>query len=109
MKNIVTKDYLKTMVEKDACSTIGRALAALLKRQTLEESKNNTTSKLNGVGFSKNDGRIGTLGAKTFLKNGPLQDWQIAPWLKPDAKGYPRICKYWRQLNEIANERLHKN
>ena len=34
-----------------------------------------------------------------------MQDWQIERWLKPNARGQMRIVKYWKQLDEAAQER----
>jgi hypothetical protein len=107
MKPIVTKDSLMALLsaspERQA-QVVGRALIALFRRQTDAEQAKNTTDIWNDVGFQGSDAKSGSIGAKYFLKHGTLLDWQVAKWLKPQgAKGYPRIVKYSRQLNEIAN------
>ena len=101
-KVIVTRDSLKALLERDPVRVVGRALVAIFQNQTEDERANNTTTELNGIGFSGCDARSGVIGAKTFMKNGTLRDWQVDMWLKPAANGYPRICKYARQLNDIA-------
>lgn len=106
MKIIVTKSWLKAKVEENPSLVIGRALVALFQRQTSEEKNSNGTKFKNGVGFSANDARIGTLAAKYYLKHGTLLEWQLKPWLKI-VNDYPRITKYTKQLNEIANEKLN--
>lgn len=101
-KVLVTKDSLKALLERDPVRVVGRALVAIFQNQTEDERENNTTTELNGIGFSGCDARSGVIGAKTFIKNGTLRDWQVEQWTRPAANGYPRICKYARQLNDIA-------
>ncbi len=103
---LVTKDWLAQKIASNPPLVIGRALVALFNRQTTEERENNETKFLNGVGFSANDSRIGSIGAKYFLKHGTLLEWQLKAWLKVDKRGYPRIVKYAKQLNHIANAKL---
>ncbi|RLD77631.1 MAG: hypothetical protein DRJ15_13170 [Bacteroidetes bacterium] len=106
-KVIVSRDWIKTYVETQPRAKVeamvGRALVALLKRQTSAEQHSNVTNEENGIGFSGADARSGSLSAKSFIKNkGKLLDWQLGKWTKPARNGYPRIAKYHRQLNEIA-------
>lgn len=103
---IVTCESLQQLIdsaspEKQA-RIVGRALVALFNRQTASEQSNNSTAEYNNIGFSGADGRSGTLTAKYFMKHGKLLDWQIDRWLKPQRNGFARICKYTKQLNEIA-------
>ncbi len=107
MEKLVTKPLIKKWVEGNPELVIGRALVAIFKYQTVDERNNNGTKYLNGVGFSANDGRIGSLGAKYFLKYGTLLEWQLKPWLKSDKNGFPRIAKYHEQLNRIAHEKAN--
>lgn len=85
---------------------IGRALVALLNRQVADEQRTAQTRLHNGQGFQPADAYSGTLTAKYFLKHGTLLEWQVEKWAKPTSTGLPRIVKYSRQLNEIANEKL---
>ena len=110
VKQIVTRDTIATMLRnpnrKYVETVVGRALVALLQRQTRSEQDANSTQEHNGVGFSGCDGRSGTLTAKSFIKNGGLLDWQIKRWTQLSGKtGYPRLAKYHTQLNEIALEK----
>jgi len=102
----VTRDSLKEMVSRPdqeyVGKVIGRALVAIFKRQTEAEKKSNATLVYNDIGFAGCDAKSGTITAKTFMKYGHLLPWQIEKWLKVGANGYPRICKYHAQLNEIA-------
>lgn len=112
MPNIVTKQSLNSMLaaaepEKRA-RIIGRALVALFERQTEAERQSDTTSNDNNVGFTSADARSGSLTAKSFLRNGTLQQWQVDRWMAPQKNGLPRICKYDRQLNEIAEEKARR-
>jgi hypothetical protein len=104
--HIVTRDSLQALLNRDdrqfVTNVVGRALKGLLDRQTREEANSNTTNEHNGIGFTGADGRSGVLTAKSYIKNGTLQDWQLDRWLKPQKNGYARITKYWKQLDEIA-------
>lgn len=106
---VVTRDSLKRMLENPnrhyVETVIGRALLALLERQTEDEKRAADTRVWNAVGFSGADARSGTLTAKSFAKHGRLLDWQIDRWTKKSKNGYPRLCKYAKQLNEIALEK----
>lgn len=109
IKQVVTRDSLRTMLRnpnvKYVDAVIGRGLLAILQRQTNDEANAADTKYTNGVGFSSADAKSGTLTAKSFVKNGGLLDWQRDKWLKPASNGYPRLCKYVKQLNEIALEK----
>lgn len=106
---IVTKQSLAAMlhaaptVERQA-QIIGRALVALFDRQTASEQSANTTDQNNNIGFAGCDALSGSLTAKSFIKRGTLESWQVQKWMQV-SRGYPRICKYARQLNEIALEK----
>ena len=106
MPTIVTKESLLAMLQASRerqAKVVGRALVALFHRQTDDEQVANSTKHENDLGFQHSDAKRGTITAKCFLKHGTLQDWQVEPWLAPQGrKGYPRIVKYSRQLNEIA-------
>ena len=108
-KAIVTRDTIARMLEnpnrKYVEAVIGRALLALLDRQTEDEKRAADTREWNAVGFSGADARSGTLTAKFYAKHGCLLDWQVARWSKPAKNGYPRLAKYHKQLNEIAMEK----
>ena len=110
IKQVVTRDSLRTMLRNPSVqyvnTVIGRGLLAILKRQTDDEARSADTKYTNGVGFSSADAKSGTLTAKSFAKNGTLLDWQRDKWLKPASNGYPRLCKYVKQLNEIALENI---
>ncbi len=102
---IVTKDSLRDMIAADPIKVIGRALVAIFNNQTSEEQSGMFTKFLNGKGFTQGDGRIGALGAKYYLAHGRLEDWQLKIWQTCGKQGYPRICKYAKQLNAIAVKR----
>lgn len=111
--NIVTRDSLQEMVNREdrkyVETVIGRALWAIFQRQTESERKTNDAKVLNNIGFSGADARRGSLTAKYWKKHGNLQDWQLEYWREPLKNGYSRICKYARQLNEIALEKAQNN
>jgi len=105
MKKLVTKEWLTAKIAENPAQVIGRALVALFHNQMKEEQSNNLTRFSNGIGFTQADARCGSIAAKTYLKNGTLEEWQIKVWLKPNKKGLPRIVKYAEQLNNIACEK----
>ena len=107
MKNaIVTRDSLQAMLDKEdpefVARVVGRALVAIFDNQTREEKSANVAAQDNGIGFSGADARTGCLGAKSFIKNKTLLDWQVAQWTKRGKNGYSRLTKYTKQLNTIA-------
>lgn len=102
---IVTKEWLAERLKRDDRQmVIGRALAAIYERQTQDEQRATHTKINNGVGFSKPDARIGSIGARMF-KSGKLQQWVVDVWMRPAKDGLPRICKYASQLNDIAENK----
>lgn len=108
MKEIVTRDSLARMLANEnpayVQAVIGKALVAIFNRQTEDEKASNDTNKWNSIGFSGADAKSGCLTAKYWLKHKRLLDWQIEKWTKL-SRGYPRLCKYHKQLNEIANQK----
>ncbi len=83
---------------------VGRACVALFNRQTEAEQARNDTEVLNDEGFSGSDARQGSLTAKYYLKHKRLEAWQVEQWTK-EWRGRPRLAKYWKQLNEVAQSR----
>lgn len=100
---IVTRATLLNLLEDPTKRphVIGRALVALFNNQTRDEKSSNITNHDNMIGFSGADAKSGSITAKYYLKHGTLLDWQIDQWMR-DFRGYPRICKYVRQLNIAA-------
>ena len=108
---IVTKKSLQDMLAYEADEErlkqiIGRALVALFRRQTEVEKAVNTTKTVNNRGFTAADAKSGSITAKYFIKHGTLLDWQVRKWAAGMGEfGEPRLVKYWRQLNEVAEEK----
>jgi hypothetical protein len=94
------------VLKSDAVTVLGRALVAIYRNQTSSEQAAFSTKYKNGIGFSGPDARLGTLGAQKFLAQGTLPEWFVKAWLV-EKNGYPRICKYAKQLNAIANEKRY--
>ena len=105
---LVTKDSLIRLLsdERKCAHVVGKALLAIKNRQTTDEIECQGTFIANGIGFSHADAEIGTSMASWYEKTGMLTTKQVAYWTKPIGKtGYPRISKYWRQLNAVAIEK----
>jgi hypothetical protein len=106
---LVTRESLQRMIdEADAVKRmhiVGRALTALFARQTQAEQADNVTKVDNGVGFAGCDSVGGSLTAKSYLARQALQPWQVEKWTRTGSNGFPRICKYAKQLDEIARAR----
>ena len=99
----VTRDSLVALLARNPELVVGRALVAIFKSgQTESERSGNTAEVFNGIGFSGADARSGSITAKYFIKHGKLLDWQVEQWTKPAKNGYPRLCKYVKQLDAIA-------
>ena len=107
---IITKHTLERMIleanEEKKAQIVGRACLALFRRQTEAEKADNDAKMVNNRGFTKGDAREGCLTAKSFIKNGTLQDWQVEQWLSKNVKGVMRIVKYWAQLDEEAQSKM---
>ncbi len=101
----VTKEWLQVQLNINKEKVIGRSLMAIYKRQTADEQSNQRTKFNNGIGFAKPDARIGGIGARQYMNGGKLEPWVIEIWMRLAKDGYPRICKYASQLNDIAEQR----
>lgn len=93
----MTKEELAAEIAKSPQRTIGRALVALYR------VNGNTINDASGFGAP--DNRVGCIGARQWLSSAKLQDWIVEVWAKPDATGYPRLCKYIKQLNTLIYEK----
>lgn len=108
MTTLVTRDSLRDLIQNPkqpemVQHVVGKALISLFERQTKDEQSSNSTTKHNGIGFAGCDAKGGSLTAKFYLKHKRLEQWMIDNWIKINTKtGYPRLCKYHAQLNEIA-------
>jgi hypothetical protein len=102
-QSIVTVEFLQERISTNPSKTIGRALLAIYNLQTTDEQQSNTTELLNGIGFTAFDASLGSRCAEFFKVNGYLKQWMIDCWKKPiGKKGIPKVCKYVKQLNQIA-------
>jgi hypothetical protein len=110
---ILTREQLQLMLDgaegtEKLQHIIGRACVVLFERQTQHEQAANQTEMHNMVGFTHADALGGSLTAKTYLKNRSLQDWQVAKWTKRGKSGFSRLTKYWKQLNQAAEEKAKR-
>lgn len=110
---IVTKESLTSFIahadEAKRKHIIGRACVALFRRQTESEKECNNTNNENGIGFTKADAHSGSITAKYYLKHQNLLGWQVESWMSQDKKGGMRIAKYWKQLNQAAEEKRNEH
>lgn len=107
--HIVTKESLTSLVLGDkGIQAVGRALVVLFKNQTNSEQEQNSTNLFNGVGFTGADAHSGSLTAKYFIKHNTLEPWMYENWIKPSSSGFPRIAKYWKQLDFAAQAKHQK-
>lgn len=100
----LTKESIQELLETND-KAVGRALSALLTRQTASEQAMEDTIEHNGVGFTGVDGEFFTSLAKQFNRKGFLSPKQITAARKKDKRGVSKVGKYWRQLIEIAEEK----
>ena len=107
---MITKGSLYSMITEahpeKVQHIVGRALVALFNRQVEDEKATNATRLTNHMGFTQGDARQGSITAKFYLKHGYLEAWQVNRWLSRDVRGTMRIQKYWRQLDEVAREKV---
>lgn len=101
-----TKETITALLMRDdvvGMKAVGRALMVLAKRQTMDEVRTKQTKHLNKRGFTKSDGKRGVEDAQKFhAMGGYLSKYDLMYWRTRDAKGTPRIAKYWAQLIEEA-------
>lgn len=100
-KPIVTREWLRDKIAEQPERVIARALIAIYERQTSEEQLGGYTKFSNGRGFSGADAELGTKCAEAATR-GELLPWMVKVWSGVTRTGFPKICKYARQLNEIA-------
>ena len=107
VKPAITKEWLanKLKDEQNREKVIGRALLAIYKNQTAQEQNTTCTTNKNGIGFCKPDARVGSIGARMYQSHAKLDKWVIEVWMRPAKDGMPRICKYWQQLQQIAEQK----
>lgn len=109
---LVTRESMIAMLHNPNAeyvqTVIGRALVALRERQTSAEQQMKTTNVDNNIGFTQADALRGTRSAEIYLRTGKLLPWVIEYWSKPNARGIPRLAKYWKQLNEAAMAKQNK-
>lgn len=111
MKTIVTAESLAKMIKEASTEKqihiVGRALVALYNRQTAVEQNVSESIARNRRGFCSADSKSGSSAARHYLSMRTLNGYELRRWLSTNFKtGRPYICKYFRQLNEVANEKL---
>lgn len=92
-------EYINTQPQTNVMLMVGFVLTELFSRQTEEEKSIDHTKENNNMGFASCDARSGSKCAKSFIKRGSLQGWQVEQWTKLASNGLPRICKYHRQID----------
>lgn len=105
LKGWTPEDVKALLLKSD--KAVGRALLALLERQTFDEQQSHDTKHANGRGFSAFDAPILTDMALFYRRTGFLTPKQLA-WLRSGTakRPQPRIAKYAGQLAEIANAKV---
>lgn len=107
VEKLITKESLAAIITGDnkelARKYVSKALIVLYRRQTAEEQQVGATTESNGRGFTGADAEWGTKCAQWMLRtNRWLTDNMLISWTKLDSRGYPRIAKYHKQINEAA-------
>jgi hypothetical protein len=108
MSDKYSKEYIQNLLMRDdiiGMHAIGRGLIALNKRQTAAERATKEVLRDNARGFTPYDAQMGTDMANFYAQRNMLTKKQLDYWRKPNSQGIPRICKYWKQLVEIAREK----
>lgn len=98
-------EYIKKRPKNLARQMVGRALWRLWRRQTQDEQASQRTTHSNNRGFSSADAFYGGIVAKYYAQHGTITEKMFGDWVAPRGRyGFPKVCKYSRQLNEIAKE-----
>jgi hypothetical protein len=103
-----TKEYIQALLMREdevGMHAVGRALVLLHNRQTYTEQRAKEVQWNNGRGFTPTDAEWGTDMARFYLSRNFLSPRQLAVWRRPNSQGIPRICKYWRQIQEDAMQK----
>ena len=102
----VTKTKTREYLKKQLGSNIAWAKKALIlisDNQTDDEMRNESTSDLNGIGFTGTDAQLLTSFAKQLMQRGSLSPKQMQLTLK-------KMPKYWNQILSVSNlETLNNN
>lgn len=101
--DVLNKENVVKLLETSD-QAVGRALSALLKRQTDVERATATTREYNGKGFTGVDAEFGTSVAEFFNRNGYITPKQAQAWRRKNKNGVMRIGKYAGQLVLVAQE-----
>ena len=106
---IITKSWIVQYIKEKpfflAKAMVGRALWRLWRRQTADEQRDKKTKHRNARGFNAFDAVPGSIAGQYYDKHGTITDQMFAEWTALRGRGgYPKICRYSRQLNEIAGE-----
>jgi hypothetical protein len=102
-RKVWAAEDIKALLAKSD-KAVGRALLALLARQTYSEQQSHSTKDANGRGFNAFDADIFTSMAEFYRSKGFLTEKQLAFLRSGTAKRpAPRINKYAAQLAAIAN------
>jgi hypothetical protein len=104
----LTKEYIQALLMREdevGMHAVGRALVLLNKRQTYSERVAKEVQRNNGRGFTPVDAEMGTDMANYYQRTNRLTQKQLAVWRRCNTQGIPRICKYWKQIQEDAMEK----
>lgn len=107
-----SKEYIIGILSrKDAVGRIAveRALVHLYNRQTKDEKQSRSVRRENGIGFTPADAQFMSSCAVHVINGRHMSEKQMYLLQKPNAKGVPRIAKYWRQLQEEALKKIESN
>lgn len=107
-KTPITKESLAELVRCNPYKVIVRILQVVHRNQTETEKSLRACRVVNGVGFSKPDARLGTECIDLIAKYRTLPKTHLSIWLLPDKSGYPRIVKYWKQVEQSRKEKLSR-
>lgn len=109
---LITKDLLKHMIlDNDpeyANRVVGRALVVIFESQDPVEKVTGESCLKNSVGFTAFDAKIGSIAARYYKRAHALPANLYAVWTQIDSTGYPKICRYWKQLNAAAEKKQMK-
>ena len=93
---VAIRSYLKVQLGVNP-AWAKKALIEIFNNQTDDEVRCETTSDLNGIGFSGTDAEILTSFAKQLMRRGSLSPKQMTIVFK-------KMPKYWKQIMGISNE-----
>jgi hypothetical protein len=96
---LVVDDWSLPPEQRLGMRAVGRALCYLRARQ-LRDLLQYPEDRNHALGFMAVHTKLGLSMAKYYEEHGRLSFHQVNFWLAPNQQGVPKICEYWKQIQQ---------